>query len=175
MKPRKRARSFDYWSQVVALVYGKMGHVFGPSDLCVALQLYSGPLSAIRGAAPPHRNSLLHANRERPSVIGENLFWRTLEHLHQQSPGIPGRNFSGVLKKLKGPNHLVDTTTMAIVANCMDWAKHRRLKATAKTHVRLDFHSLLPSYVLNDTAREDLRNRSILRILVQPFGDRPMP
>ncbi len=157
---QKKARSFDYWSHVVALIYGKMGHVFGLNDLCDALQLYSGPLSAIRGATPPYRNTLSHANQERPSEIAEDLFWGTLEHLRQQSPGFGGRKFSGALGKLKGSIHLVDSTTIELVANCMDWAKHRRRKAAAKAHVRLDFHSLLPSYVVIDTARESDASRS---------------
>lgn len=157
---QKKARSFGYWSHTVALIYGKMGHVFGLNDLCDALQLYSGPLSAIRGATPPHRNTLSHANQERPSAIAEDLFWGTLEHLRQQSPGFGGRKFSGRLKKLKGAIHLVDSTTIELVANCMDWAKHRRRKAAAKAHVRLDFHSLLPSYVVVDTARESDASRA---------------
>jgi hypothetical protein len=36
----------------------------------------------------------------------------------------------------------------------MDWASHRRRKAAVKCHVRLNFQSLLPSYVVVDVARE---------------------
>ena len=32
---------------------------------------------------------------------------------------------------------------MELVANCMDWARHRRRKAAAKTHMRLNLQSLL--------------------------------
>jgi len=31
------------------------------------------------------------------------------------------------------------------VANCMDWAKHRRRKAAAKCHLRLNLASFLPA------------------------------
>jgi hypothetical protein len=41
---------------------------------------------------------------------------------------------------------------MQLVANCMDWAKHRRRKAAAKMHLRLDLHSFLPSFAIVDTA-----------------------
>ena len=34
--------------------------------------------------------------------------------------------------------HAVDSTVIQLVANCMDWAKHRRRKAAAKMHLRLD-------------------------------------
>jgi hypothetical protein len=41
-----------------------------------------------------------------------------------------------------------------LVANCMDWAKHRRRKAAAKCHMRLDMQSLLPRFAIVDVARE---------------------
>jgi hypothetical protein len=35
----------------------------------------------------------------------------------------------------------------------LDWAKHRRRKATAKCHLRLDLQSFLPRFILLDSAR----------------------
>jgi hypothetical protein len=34
----------------------------------------------------------------------------------------------------------------------MDWAKHRRRKAAAKMHLRLNLHTFLPSFAIVDTA-----------------------
>ena len=48
--------------------------------------------------------------------------------------------------------HVVDSTTIQLIANCMDWAKHRRRKAAAKMHLRLDLRSFLPNFVLVKTA-----------------------
>jgi hypothetical protein len=42
----------------------------------------------------------------------------------------------------------------------MDWAKHRRRKAAAKCHLRLDLHSFLPRFAIIDTARENDAKRS---------------
>jgi hypothetical protein len=36
----------------------------------------------------------------------------------------------------------------------MDWARHRRRKAAAKCHLRLDLPSFLPRFALIDTARD---------------------
>jgi len=44
---------------------------------------------------------------------------------------------------------------MQLVANCMDWAKHRRRKAAAKMHLRLDLHSFLPSFAVVNTAKDN--------------------
>jgi hypothetical protein len=40
------------------------------------------------------------------------------------------------------------------VANCIDWARHRRRKAAAKCHLRLDLGSFLPKFAIVDTAGE---------------------
>jgi len=138
----------------VTLVFAKMTHAFGLNDVCDALSVHSGPLSSIRGATPPSRNNLSHANRIRPSAIAEDLFWGTLEHLRQVSPGFGRRRFPGKISKLKRTVHLLDSTVIELVANCMPWAEHRRRKAAAKCHVRLNFETLLPGFVVIDTARE---------------------
>jgi CheY-like chemotaxis protein len=46
------------------------------------------------------------------------------------------------------------STTIQLVASCMDWAKHRRRKAASKCHVRLNLQSFLPQFAIVDTARE---------------------
>ena len=45
----------------------------------------------------------------------------------------------------------------------MDWAKHRRRKAAAKTHMRLDMESMLPRFAIVDTAKhnDNLRSREL--------------
>src|SRR4030095_15114362 len=71
--------------------------------------------------------------------------------------------------RFKMPIHVIDSTTLELVANCMDWAKHRRRKAAAKTHLRLNLQSLLPQCVIVDTAREhDNRRPPRLRGALQP-------
>jgi hypothetical protein len=56
--------------------------------------------------------------------------------------------------------HLVDSTTIQLVANCMDWAKHRRRKAAAKCHLRLDLQTFLPRFAVIDTARDSDSKRA---------------
>jgi hypothetical protein len=41
----------------------------GLNDVCDALRLHSGPLPAIRGATPPGKNALSHANRQRDARL----------------------------------------------------------------------------------------------------------
>ena len=155
------SRSFQPWSHVVSLLFAQFTHAIGLNDVCDSLRLHSGPLSAIRGATPPSRNGLSNANRERPAALAEQLFWQTLEHLKSLSPAFAaGRAGQRLAHRFKVAIHVVDATTIALVANALDWARHRRRKAAAKCHLRLDLHSFLPRFVLIDTARENDAKRA---------------
>ncbi|MGH9818161.1 MAG: IS4 family transposase, partial [Candidatus Acidiferrales bacterium] len=62
--------------------------------------------------------------------------------------------------RFKRAINAVDSTTIQLVASCMSWAKHRRRKAAAKCHLRLDLQSFLPKFALVDTAREHDNKRA---------------
>jgi hypothetical protein len=155
-----KSRTFTPWSHVVSQGYAQLTHSISLNDVCDSLQLHSGPLASIRGATAPSRNGFSNANRERPAEMAEQLFWAVVGHLGEQSPGfVAGRRRGGAFR-FRVPIHVVDTTVMELVANCMDWAKHRRRKAAAKTHMRLNLQSLLPSFVIIDTAGEHDNKRA---------------
>jgi len=149
-----KARTFSPWSHLVALLYAQLTHSIGLNDVCDALALHSGPLSSLRGATPPNRNTLSHANKVRPAAMAEKLFWAVFEHLGNLSPEfVGGRAGKRFARRFRRTIHLVDSTTIPLIASCMDWAKHRRRKAAAKCHLRLDLQSFLPRFAIVDTAR----------------------
>ncbi len=151
----EKARTFSPWSHVVSLGYSHLAHAIGLNDVSDALQLNSGPLSAIRGATPPSRNNLSYANRHRDATLSERLFWEVYEHLGEICPKfVSGRAGKKFARRFQRTIHVVDSTTIELVASCMDWAKHRRRKAAAKCHLRLDLQSFLPRFAIIDTARE---------------------
>ena len=151
----EQARTYDEWSHIVTLSYAQLTHSIGLNDVCDALQLNSGPLSAIRGATPPSRNNLSHANKVRDPRMAEELFWAMYAHLGELSPRfVSGKAAKRFARKFKRTIHVVDSTTIQLVADCLDWAKHRRRKAAAKCHLRLDLQSFLPRFAIIDTARE---------------------
>jgi hypothetical protein len=160
----KKARSFSPWSHLVSLIYAQLTHAIGLNDVCDSLHLHSGLLVTLRGATPPSRNNLSHANKERDASLAERIFWATLGHLQNLQPGFArGNRGKGVARRFRRVVHVVDSTTIQLVASCMDWAKHRRRKAAAKCHLRLDLHSFLPRFAIIDTARHNdaLRAREI--------------
>ena len=151
----EQARTFDEWSHIVSLCYAQVTHSIGLNDVCDALQLNYGPLSAIRGATPPSRNNLSHANKVRTADMAEALFWAEYKYLGDISPKfVSGKAAKRFARKFKRTIHVVDSTTIQLVADCMDWAKHRRRKAAAKCHLRLDLQSFLPRFAIIDTARD---------------------
>jgi IS4 transposase len=112
-------------------------------------------LSAIRGATPPTRNNLSHANQVRDPILAEKLFWALYAYLGKLSPRfVSGKAAKRFARRFKRTIQVVDSTTIQLIASCMDWAKHRRRKAAAKCHLRLDLQSFLPRFAIIDTARE---------------------
>ncbi len=151
----KRWRSFSPWSHVVAMLYGQVAHSAGLNDVCDALHLQRGSLSVIRGATPPSRNTLSHANRVRGSAMAEKLFWQVDAHWQRSCPGFArGRQNGRFIRRFGKTIHLVDSSVIELVASCLGWAKHRRRKAAAKLHLKLELQSFLPSFAIIDTAGE---------------------
>lgn len=151
----KQWRSFSPWSHTVAMMYGQLAHCVGLNEICDGLQLHSGPLSAIRGATPPTRNNLSHANRERTDQFAEKLFWQVYQQCHQQYPGFGGGHLKGrFLRRFRASIHLLDSSVIELVASCLPWAQHRRRKAAAKIHLKLGAQSFLPEMAIIDTAAE---------------------
>jgi hypothetical protein len=149
----KKARSFTPWSHVVSMLYSQLSHAFSLNDVCDALNNHSKPLSTIRGATPPSRNGLSYANKVRNGDMAEDLFWSVFNNLKFQYPGFGGKNYKGMPRRFKRTINIVDSTTISLIANCMDWAKHRRRKAAAKCHMRLDLQSFLPKFALVEPAK----------------------
>jgi len=150
----EKSRTFLPWSHVVCLIYAQLTHALSLNDVCDALRLHSGPLSAIRGATAPSKNALSHANRQRNPKLAEALFWTMLDQLQALHPGFGARRRPKFAFRFKRMIHVVDSTTIQLVARCLDWAKHRRRKAAAKCHVRLNLQTFLPRFALVDTAGE---------------------
>lgn len=150
----KKARTFSPWSHVVALLYAQLSHALSLNDVCDSLRLWATPLRALRGATPPTRNTLSHANKVRDCSLAEGVFWQVLAHLQQSFPGFQQGATRGLAARFRRSIHVVDATVIQLVASCLDWAKHKRRKAAAKCHLRLSLRSLLPSFVVLGSARE---------------------
>ena len=142
-------RSFSAWSHVVAMLFAQLAHSLSLNDVADALRNHKGALSRIRRARPPSRNGLSHATKIRTADMAEELFWTVLEDLQNRSPTFGLRHRYSVLpRRFRRAIYAIDSSTIQLVANCLDWAKHRRRKAAAKIHLNLDLTTFLPSVAI---------------------------
>jgi hypothetical protein len=145
----KKARSFSPWSHIVAMLHVQIAHSLSLNDVADTLRNHSGVLTTIRGATPPSRNGLSHANRIRDPNMAQALFWDVLSHIQNNHPDFGrGHKYSGLPRRFKRTIYAVDSTTIQLVANCIDWAKHRRRKAAAKCHMQLNLQTFLPQFAI---------------------------
>jgi hypothetical protein len=159
-----KPRSFTIGSHIGAMIFAQLAHVLSLNDLCDWLRLKARAIAAF-GLTPPSRNNLSHLNTKREAKLMEAVFWRTLAHLHRCEPGFGGKRMGkgqrALLHRFKARHiHAVDSSTMELVANCMNWAKHRRRKAAAKMHLRLSLQSFLPTFAIVDSAGEHDNKRA---------------
>ena len=157
-KYRIDARSFSATSHVVALVVAHLAHTSSLNETCDVCSMHEKKLGYVRNVTPPHRNTLSNANRTRPAAMAEELFWTVKAALEAKNVTVNGKTFNprgrptGFLHRFKKAIYAIDSTTIQLVLNCTDWAKHRRRKAAAKAHVLLDITSFLPSVVVVESA-----------------------
>ncbi len=145
----KKARSFSPWSHIVAMLHVQIAHSLSLNDVADTLRNHSGVLTTIRRATPPSRNGLSHANRVRDSNMAQALFWDVLSHIQSKHPDFGrGHKYSGLPRRFKKAIYAIDSTTIKLVANCIDWAKHRRRKAAAKCHMQLNLQTFLPQFAI---------------------------
>ena len=155
-----RARTFSIFSHMAAMIFVQLAHALSLNDVCDWLRLKVRAIAGL-GIAPPSRNNLSHANKTRTAAFIETVFWKTLDHLHRCEPAFGGkRKNRRLLHRFKANVHAVDSTTIELVANCMDWAQHRRRKAAAKMHLRLNVGNFLPAFAIVDTAGENDNKRA---------------
>ena len=155
-----KARSFSVFSHMAAMIFVQLAHALSLNDVCDWLRLKVRAIAGL-GMTPPSRNNLSHANKARDAGFIVAVFWKTLEHLQRCEPDFGGkRKGRRLLHRFKAKVHAVDSTTIELVANCMDWAQHRRRKAAAKMHLRLSVGSFLPTFAIVDTAGENDNKRA---------------
>lgn len=166
----KKSRTFSPWSHVVSMIFSHLSHALSLNDVCDTLRHHSGALSTVRNATPPSRNGLSHANKVRSAEMAKDLFYEVLSHLTGQFPRFGRLDTPFKLsRKIKRTINIVDSTTIQLFANCMNWAKHRRRKAAAKCHMLLDARTFLPRFAVVKTAKSS--DAVTARILCNPLRD----
>jgi len=157
-------RGFEETDHVLSLIYGHASHALSLNEICDALSVHESEFLRIRGATPPKRNTFSNANRTRDPDMAEALYWEMLDHLQRISPSFTeyGKH-AGFIFRLKRNIFAMDSTTLPLTLASIDWARHRRRKAAAKLHMRLNIGTFLPTFaVLEDAAHHDSVRANVL-------------
>ena len=157
-------RKWSAVSHVVALLYGQLAGCDSLNGIVDAARVHEGEWRNIRGAQPPKRNTFSNANRHRDAAMSERLYWEVFEHLVSVCPGFGQYNrHKGFLARMKRGIFAIDSSTIWLCLNCIDWARHRRKKAAAKTHMSLNVGNRLPTFaVVEDAAHHDSKRADAL-------------
>ncbi len=155
-KYKIQTRSFSATSHVVSMIYAQLCHALSLNDICDSLRFHKGYLAQIRDCTPPSRNGLSHANATRDAGMAEELFWSVFKDIQERYPSFLGtvRKYPGLPWRFKRGIHVVDSTTIQLIAKCMNWAKYREQKAAAKMHLDLDLRSFLPNFAIIKSAKD---------------------
>ncbi len=157
-------RKFTAFSHVLALLYGHLSGASSLNEICDAFRLHEPDVTRIRNAGAPKRNTFSNANRTRNPDIAEKLYWTVFGHLQTICPAFTQyKRHKGFLHRLKRDIFAIDSTTLQLSLNCIDWARHRRKKAAAKTHLTLNVGNMLPSFAcVDDAAHHDSKYMGVL-------------
>ena len=147
------SRVFTPWSHVVALIYQQLTKTESLNGVCDAARLHASQWQELRGAVPPRRNTFSNANQHRDPTMMETLYWKMLDYLGGLSPEFVSIRNPSVLARFKKRHiHLLDSSTIQLVLNSIDWARHRARKAAAKLHMNYLPGNLLPSFAIVEDA-----------------------
>ncbi|MEA2012463.1 MAG: IS4 family transposase [Verrucomicrobiota bacterium] len=151
----KQSRTFSPWSHVVAHLFAQFSHSISLNDVCDCLQNHEDTLKDVRGATLPKRNTFSHANKIRSSEMAKELFWEVFSDIKQKWQKIGyNHGLKGLAHKFRKIIYVVDSTTIQLFANSMNWAKHRRQKVATKMHLSLNLQTFLPDFVVFEPAKQ---------------------
>ena len=150
-KAERHARGFSSWTQLIAMLFGQLGHAQSLREITGGLAACEGKLRHLGVNQPPKRSTLSYANEHRPWELYRSVFYDLLEHCRGEAAGHK-RKFRFKHKLLS-----IDSTTIALSLSMFDWAQYKRSKGAVKLHLVLDHDGYLPQYaVISDGKEADI-------------------
>ena len=134
----RKFRTFDRWSQFVAMTSAQLSARVSLRDLVSSLSAQSAKLYHL-GLKSTSRTTLARVNNEKPHALYEELFSKLLKRCRSVSPK----------HKFKFRNKLysIDASVIDLCLSVFPWADYRATKGAIKLHVGLDHSGYLPTFV----------------------------
>jgi hypothetical protein len=141
----QKFRSFNRWSQFLAMVVGQLSGRKSLRDIADNLKAQGKRLYHL-GMKHTTKATLSRVNAEQPATLYQTLFNRLL---HRCQLVAPKHRFS-----FKGKLYLLDATVINLCLTAFPWAEFRQKKGAIKLHVGLDADGYLPAFMDMTTGKE---------------------
>jgi len=134
----QKFRSFDRWSQFMAMLIGQLSGRKSLRDIVDNLKAQQNRLYHL-GMKSTSRATLARVNEQQPASLYQTVFFELLKKCHMVSPG---HKFS-----FKNKLYLLDTTTIDLCLSVFPWAQFRKRKGAIKLHMGIDADGYLPTFM----------------------------
>ncbi len=134
----QKFRSYDRWSQFMAMLIGQLSGRKSLRDIVENLKAQQRRLYHL-GMKPTSRATLARVNEKQPASLYQTIFFELLKKCRMVSPG---HKFS-----FKNKLYLLDTTTIDLCLSVFPWAQFRKRKGAIKLHMGIDADGYLPTFM----------------------------
>lgn len=134
----QKFRSYDRWSQFMAMLIGQLTGRKSLRDITDNLKAQHKRLYHL-GMKPTSRATLARVNEQQPASLYEELFFVLLNKCRNVAPK---HRFSFDNKLF-----LLDATTINLCLSVFPWAEFRKRKGAIKLHMGLDADGYLPAFM----------------------------
>jgi len=134
----QKFRSYDRWSQFMAMLIGQLSGRKSLRDIVENLKAQQRRLYHL-GMKPTSRATLARVNEKQPASLYQTIFFELLKKCQMVSPG---HKFS-----FKNKLYLLDTTTIDLCLSVFPWAQFRKRKGAIKLHMGIDADGYLPTFM----------------------------
>jgi len=134
----QKFRSYDRWSQFMAMLIGQLSGRKSLRDIVENLKAQQRRLYHL-GMKPTSRSTLARVNEKQPASLYQTIFFELLKKCQLVSPG---HKFS-----FKNKLYLLDTTTIDLCLSVFPWAQFRKRKGAIKLHMGIDADGYLPTFM----------------------------
>lgn len=134
----QKFRSFNRWSQFMAMFIGQMSGRKSLRDLVMNIAAQSSKLYHL-GIKSCSRATLARVNEQQPASLYEAIFHKLMQQCQRFAPK---HRF-----KFSGKLYLLDATVIDLCLSVFPWAQFRQTKGAIKLHVGLDGDGYLPEFV----------------------------
>jgi hypothetical protein len=144
----KYAKTFSCSNLLTILLYAQAAGKNSLRDIQTGLFVQNNQLYHL-GIKSIAKSTIAHANKSKPYIIFEKLFYALLKQCKDITPT---KKF-----KFKNPLYAIDSTTIDLCLKLFPWAKFRTAKGAIKIHPLLNLRTQIPEFiVISDGKKHDL-------------------